>query len=76
MAHLPPENLPAFPPFSQSKTLFTAAPGRDAVLVEVRAGRPRQKNLHFKDAFAALTWSIKNGATFVHVPATAHLAQN
>lgn len=69
MAHLPPQNLPAFQPFSQSKTLYTVAPGHDAILVELRSGRRRSRPMRFKDAHAALDWSIAHGAGFVHLPA-------
>ena len=65
MAHLPPEKIPAPEPVSQRKTLFTAAPGKDAVLVEYVKGKQRSRPLKFSDAHAALTWALNHGAGFV-----------
>ena len=69
MAHLPPENLSAFEPFSQRKTLFTVAPGREAILVELlKHGKRRSRQLKFEDAHAALTWAMDHGAVFLLMP--------
>ncbi len=65
MAHLPPQNIPAFEPFSQRKTLFLPAPGRVGVLVETVNGRRRSRNKKFTSAAAALAWCIKHRGNLV-----------
>jgi hypothetical protein len=68
MAHLPHKKILSPDHFSQRKTLFSSAPGREAILVELRAGRRRRRTLKFQDSHAALDWAISNNAAFVHFP--------
>lgn len=56
MAHLPPENLPAFDPFSQSKTLFLPAPGVRGILVARQGAGFTRRSKKFTGASAALKW--------------------
>lgn len=70
MAHLPPKKLSAFEPFSQCKTLFTATPGTEAVLIEVVKGKRHSRMMKFDDAHAALTWALDHAAAFVLVPSS------
>jgi hypothetical protein len=65
MAHLPPENIPAFEPFSQRKTLFLPSPGQAGVLVETVNGRQRARNKKFTSPGTALEWCIKHRGNLV-----------
>ena len=65
MAHLPPENISAFEPFSQRKTLFLPAPGTAGILVETVKGRQRSRELQFSGPEAALAWCIEHRGNLV-----------
>lgn len=69
MAQPPPQSVPDFAGFPQSKTLFISAPVKVGVLLTPRGRSYRKTELPFASATAALAWCEAHGASLVYINA-------